>query len=302
MNVYEQLISEWLSIRGYVVINNANVGRNALGSSDHNTSGGGWAGELDVVGWHPVTGDLVNYEPSIDSNNWAAREERYARKFSVARKHIREIPQLAAVPEETLKRPRCVAVLSHSPKGMPEQMEWLGGELITHDKLMDDIESWLRESHGLLANGAVPETYPLLRTLQLALIGSYRKRGAGSSKAPSKSKPVKSKKTALVKLKDGLKQQHRFDCVMFKAGCFFESIEEDAELMNNLFGHQLHDCGGMRPYNVSGFPVEKAAVIAEQLRQANLNYAMLEPLAEKSGAKEITFCSEQSLVGEVVTR
>ena len=176
MNVYEQLISEWLSIQGYVVVNNVKVGRNALGKSDHNSSLGGWAGELDVVGWNPVTGDLVNYEPSIDSNSWPKRAERYRRKFAVARKHIRDIPQLAQVPSEVLKRLRCVAVLSHSPRGEPERIDWIGGELITHDALMDDIENWLLENYGVSATGAIPETHPLLRTLQLALIGSYRRR------------------------------------------------------------------------------------------------------------------------------
>jgi len=176
VNVYEQLISEWLSIQGYVVVNNVKVGRNALGESDHNSSRGGWAGELDVVGWNPVTGDLVNYEPSIDSYSWPQREERYRRKFAVAKKHLRDIPQLAAVSEETINRLRCVAVLYNSPKGMPERMEWLDGELITHDALMDDIESWLRQHYGVAAVGAIPETHPLLRTLQLGLLGSYRSR------------------------------------------------------------------------------------------------------------------------------
>ena len=302
MNVYEQLISEWLTIRGYVVINNAKVGRNALGGSDHNTSGGGWAGELDVVGWHPITGDLVNYEPSIDSHNWSAREERYTRKFSVAKKHIGEIPQLAAVPEGTLENLRCVAVMSHSPKGMPEKMDWLDGELITHDKLMDDIEAWIRETYGLLALGAIPETFPLLRTLQLALIGSYRKRSSVASDTHRTNQPRKVGKTKLRQLKDTIKREHRFDCVMFKAGCFFESIEEDAELMNNLFGHQLHDCGGTRPYTVSGFPTNRALSIAEELESAELRYAMLEPLTDEPGAKEITLCSDQALVGTIFTR
>lgn len=176
MNVYEQLISEWLSIQGYVVINNAKVGRNASGESEHNASKGGWAGELDVVGWNPVTGDLVNYEPSIDAKSWPKREERYKRKFSVAKKHIKDIPQLAAVPKGALKSLRCVAVLTHSPRGMPERMKWLTGELITHDALMDDIENWLCQHYGVAAVGAIPETHPLLRTLQLGLLGSYRSR------------------------------------------------------------------------------------------------------------------------------
>ena len=149
MNVYEQLISEWLSIRGYIVINNVKVGRNASGRSEHNASKGGWAGELDVVGWDPVTGDLVNYEPSIDANAWPKRAERYKRKFSVAKKHVRDIPTASRRARGGFRHLlRCVAVLSHSPKGMPERMQWLDGELITHDALMDDIEQWLRENHG----------------------------------------------------------------------------------------------------------------------------------------------------------
>ena len=174
MNVYEQLISEWLSIQGYVVVNNVKVGRNALGKSEHNASGGGWAGELDVVGWNPVTGDLVNYEPSIDSNAWPKREERYARKVSVAKRHIAEVPQLAGVLAISSKISGCG--VEPLQKGMPDRMKWLDGELITHDALMDDIECWLRDHYDVAARGAIPETHPLLRTLQLALLGSYRRR------------------------------------------------------------------------------------------------------------------------------
>ena len=44
--------------------------------------------ELDVVGFHPHSGTLVRYEPSIDALSWEKREARYEKKFKLARNII----------------------------------------------------------------------------------------------------------------------------------------------------------------------------------------------------------------------
>jgi hypothetical protein len=56
---YRILIAKYLEWQGYLIRRNTRVGR--LGH-------GGWAMELDVVGFDPHSGDLVHYELSIARN------------------------------------------------------------------------------------------------------------------------------------------------------------------------------------------------------------------------------------------
>ena len=75
MSHLEQFVAEYPGWKGYLVRQNIKVG--PLGH-------GGWEMELDVVGFHPSTQDLVHYEPSIDALNWAAREKRYKKSLMQA--------------------------------------------------------------------------------------------------------------------------------------------------------------------------------------------------------------------------
>jgi hypothetical protein len=79
MSHLEALVAEYLDWQGYLVRRNIKVGR--LGH-------GGWEMELDIVGYHPKSGALVHYEPSIDAFSWAKREARYRKKFDAGRKYI----------------------------------------------------------------------------------------------------------------------------------------------------------------------------------------------------------------------
>jgi hypothetical protein len=58
MSHLESLIAEYLEWQGFLIRRNVKVGRRARG---------GWEMELDVVGFHPHSGTLVHYEPSIDA-------------------------------------------------------------------------------------------------------------------------------------------------------------------------------------------------------------------------------------------
>jgi len=75
----ESLIHEYLEWQGYLVRRNLKVGR---------LSHGGWEMELDLIGYHPTTQDLVHYEPSLDALSWEKREARYNKKFNAARKYL----------------------------------------------------------------------------------------------------------------------------------------------------------------------------------------------------------------------
>ena len=54
MNQLEMLIEQYYEWKGYIVRNNVKVGR---------LSHGGWAGELDIVVYNPVSNHLLHLEP-----------------------------------------------------------------------------------------------------------------------------------------------------------------------------------------------------------------------------------------------
>lgn len=78
-NHLEQLVAEWLEFNGYFVRRNVKVGKRLQG---------GHAGELDVVGYHPIDNHLLHIEPSIDAHTWARREARFKKKFDAGKKYI----------------------------------------------------------------------------------------------------------------------------------------------------------------------------------------------------------------------
>jgi hypothetical protein len=158
MSHLETLIAEYLDWQGFLVRRNTKVGK--LGH-------GGWEMELDIVGYHPKSSVLVHYEPSIDALSWEKREARYRKKFEAGRNYIlREM--FSWLPPST-KLQQIAVFISH-PKGKDTIA---GGIIISVDELMAEIRTNVVAS-GIMAKNAVPEQYPLLRTLQLSHVGYYR--------------------------------------------------------------------------------------------------------------------------------
>jgi hypothetical protein len=77
-NHLEELVAEWYEFKGYFLRRNVNVGPRPQG---------GFATELDIVAFHPVTKHLVHLEPSLDADSWAVRERRFRKKFDEGRQH-----------------------------------------------------------------------------------------------------------------------------------------------------------------------------------------------------------------------
>ena len=153
----EDLIAEHLDWQGYVVKQNVMVGKRAKG---------GWDMELDVIAYRHETHSLLHLEPSLDAHTWAKREERFTKKFEAGRRHIFEdifswldsstpIEQIAILPS----------------RGTRETLA--GAALITVDEYVAKIR---KDIAGLnvAAKGAVPEKYPLLRTIQFLVNGYHR--------------------------------------------------------------------------------------------------------------------------------
>lgn len=165
MSHLEDLIREFYEWQGYVVRSNIKVGR---------LSHGGWEGELDVVAYHPQSKTLLHLEPSIDALSWDRRETKFDKKFSAGRKYIfsEVFPWL-----DTSIELRQIAVLTSGES----REELAGGEVITIDTLAEEIRERVKQE-GKMVSGAIPEQYPLLRTIQLLT--------SGYGRAPRQTAPV----------------------------------------------------------------------------------------------------------------
>lgn len=112
--------------------------------------------------------DLVHYESSIDAHSWTKRETRFSKKFSIAQHHIKTdiFPWLAA----SACPLRQIAVLISHPK---DRDEIAGVRIQSIDELVAEIGQRVR-AQGPAIRNAIPETYPLLRTIQFVHCGYYR--------------------------------------------------------------------------------------------------------------------------------
>lgn len=155
MNHLETLIAEFLDWQGYLVRRNTKVGPLAHG---------GFAMELDVVGYNPHTNHLVHYEPSIDGHSWAKREERFAVKFERARQYI--LPELFSWLPKNTPIDQVAICVTH-----PADRETVGGaRLQSLDEFVGEVRAAVMQV-GTANQAAISETYPLLRTLQLTHSG-----------------------------------------------------------------------------------------------------------------------------------
>lgn len=149
-NHLEDLVSEWYQFQGYFVRRNIPVGK---------LVSGGYECEIDVIAFHPVSRHLVQIEPSLDSHNWEKRELRYAKKFKAGKHFIPELFSGLTLPAELEQ----IALLVFA--GGADRT--LAGGRVVYIK--DFMKSVLAKIHGRRLNSAaIPEQYPLLRTLQFA--------------------------------------------------------------------------------------------------------------------------------------
>jgi hypothetical protein len=159
MNHLEQLVSEWYEFRGYFVRRNVQVGKRLKG---------GYECELDVVAFHPELQRLVHLEPSMDTHAWAVRESRYVKKFEAGRKYIPGLFKGIVLPKDMEQ----IVVLGYGSNANVKSLA--GGKIMTSSELLAEIT--VEISKLRIATAAVPEQYPLLRTIQFAY---HHRRAAG---------------------------------------------------------------------------------------------------------------------------
>jgi hypothetical protein len=142
-----------LEYRGYFVRRNVKVGR---------LSHGGWEGELDIVAYQPRENHLLHVEPSIDAHPWAKRQARFEKKFKAGQKYIKGelFPWLGpdVIPEQW-------AVIVGGDK---THQVIGGGKVVPVRKMIQRITNFVR-TLGAPERNAIPEIYPLLRTVQFVI-------------------------------------------------------------------------------------------------------------------------------------
>jgi hypothetical protein len=149
-NHLEDLVAEWYQFQGFFVRRNVQVGKRPKG---------GYECELDVVAFHPGEKRLLHVEPSLDTYSWEKRERRYRKKFEAGRKHI---PSLFPGIDLPLP-PRQIALFVY---GGGRKGKLAGGEILLIREFLAQIWEGIKDRR--MAAAAIPEEYPLLRTLQFA--------------------------------------------------------------------------------------------------------------------------------------
>jgi hypothetical protein len=150
-NHLESLVAEWYEFNGYFVRRNVKVGPRAKG---------GYECELDVVAFSPVKGELAHIEPSLDADTWQERERRYRKKFDAGRKYIPGLFPNIPIPEHIDQ----IALLVYG--GTDVSRELAGGHVVFIREFLQEVREIL--AGRSVSNAAVPEGFPLLRTLQFA--------------------------------------------------------------------------------------------------------------------------------------
>jgi hypothetical protein len=153
----EQLIAEYYDWLGFLVKRNVKVGRRAMGGYDM---------ELDIIAYHPSERRLVHVEASLDAHSWAKREERYIKKFQMGEKYILSEVFPWLPPGTAIER---VAVFP----SIAARETLAGARLQSIDAFMREVKAKVIGGR-VMAKEAIPEQYPLLRTVQLTLVGYHR--------------------------------------------------------------------------------------------------------------------------------
>jgi len=150
-NHLESLVAEWYEFNGYFVRRNVRVGRRPKG---------GYECELDVVAFSPEKDSLVHIEPSLDADTWQERERRYTKKFEAGRTHIPGLFPGIAIPRDLEQ----IALFVYG--GADASRDLAGGRVVFIREFLEMVRLGL--THRRVSNAAVPEEFPLLRTLQFA--------------------------------------------------------------------------------------------------------------------------------------
>jgi hypothetical protein len=154
MNHLEQLVYEYYDWMGYLVKNNVHVGK---------LKKGGYEMELDIIAYNPHKDHLIHIEVSLDAFSWETRSKRYFKKFNSGKKYIfSEIFTWLDVGKDI---DQLIISVNKTQNGLLNEVK-----IITVDDFMKIIIDDIKKV-GKAVNAAIPEQYPLLRTIQFCFCG-----------------------------------------------------------------------------------------------------------------------------------
>jgi hypothetical protein len=148
MNFLEQLAAEWYRYQGYFVRTNVRTDK---------LSHGGYAGEMDVLAYEPNKGEFVHIETSTDALRVLDREKRMRRKFNLSHEAYERAFNVK------VRQVRKIAVCSSKTKS--DGLRWGDIEMKTIKEFLNEIWDTIADTDFIHA--AVPETFPLLRMMQM---------------------------------------------------------------------------------------------------------------------------------------
>ena len=157
MNFLEQLVAEWYEYNGYFVRSNPRTRKRQKGGFDV---------ELDVLAYSPSDQRLIHIETSGDANSWQERKERFLNK-----KFILSHEEYESLIGSSVNAIEKIAIVGWS--STKSDLNWgVDIKVVLIPQLLEEITTKLRDTSPL--KQAVPESFPLLRAMQMAL--AFKKR------------------------------------------------------------------------------------------------------------------------------
>jgi len=153
-NFFENLVAEWYEYNGYFIRTNIHIGKREKG---------GYSGEMDIVAFDPKTQTLVHIETSMDANSWKKRKDKLLKTFSTAKKQYKKI-----FPYK-IKEIQQKAIFAWAKSARNKDYEEIKDkyDIDFLQNVMKTICDKLKEKDPF--KDIVPESYPLLRAIQLAM-------------------------------------------------------------------------------------------------------------------------------------
>jgi hypothetical protein len=153
MNFLETLVAEWYEYTGHFVRANTRTRKRARG---------GWDVELDVLAYSPADQQLIHIETSGDADSWPERKKRFlTKKFHL--KH-EEYEALIGFKVPTIRR---IALVGWQ-KSTKVDLNWGNNiSVVSIPSFLAQVTSRLKQVDPM--RQAVPEGFPLLRAMQMAL-------------------------------------------------------------------------------------------------------------------------------------
>lgn len=152
MNFLESLAAEWYEYSGYFVRSNPRTRKRQKG---------GWDVEVDVLAYLPSKRCLIHIETSSDANSWQERKERFLKKKFILSRG--EYESLIGSSIDAIEK---IAIVGWG--STKSDLNW-GDDIkvVLIPQFLKEIATKLKEISPL--KQAVPESFPLLRAMQMAL-------------------------------------------------------------------------------------------------------------------------------------